>query len=440
MTVELRSSTCWSTGWDSSWHERNGNLDAGIDGEIELRNPATGEVANKLLLVQSKASDRPFPGENEHGFHYLCNQSDVDQWMSADNPVLLICSHPQSGEAWWMHIQGWFADPHRRASGRIDFDKLTQRFDQHAAHRLRDLADPHGQAHTPVAEHRKEVLTTNLLHVGIPNLLYCARTKYTDPRKVTARQRDNGHPDVRHDFILRGGRVYTWLPPEETALRHIVEGPTDVVDPEEWASDIARQRWLVQLLNYALQRDVSVDCAWHSGRRIVYFRATEDMKPRSIRGATGRQRLVFNPKYKKHPADEISYCKHAALEWQFLLLESQWYCALSPTHHYTRDGIRDSLFLSDYLKGIKQLDRNPAVYGHTRMWATYLRSEEGVLNPRQTILRYGDLLTRTVERGIDDATWLAGTNGANAAEDEAEAIDDSDGLTNDDLVLFEVEP
>jgi hypothetical protein len=46
-----------------AWHERK--LDAGIDGEIELRNPVTGEVANRLILVQSKARDRPFPGEND---------------------------------------------------------------------------------------------------------------------------------------------------------------------------------------------------------------------------------------------------------------------------------------------------------------------------------------------------------------------------------------
>ena len=42
-----------------TWHERK--TDAGIDGEIELRNPVTGEVANRLILIQSKASDRRFP-------------------------------------------------------------------------------------------------------------------------------------------------------------------------------------------------------------------------------------------------------------------------------------------------------------------------------------------------------------------------------------------
>jgi hypothetical protein len=58
-----------------NWHPREGSLDAGIDGEIELRDPSTGEVANRgVIFVQSKASNRPFPGENERGFHYLCNR------------------------------------------------------------------------------------------------------------------------------------------------------------------------------------------------------------------------------------------------------------------------------------------------------------------------------------------------------------------------------
>lgn len=58
----------------------------------------------------------------------------------------------------------------------------------------------------------------------------------------------------------------------------------------------------------------------------------------------------------------------------------QWYCALTPTYHYTRDGYRDSLFMSEHLAGIKRLDKNPAVHGQTRMWATYLHGEDGVLD------------------------------------------------------------
>lgn len=423
------------------WHERNGTLDAGIDGEIELRDPSTGEVFNRLILVQSKASDRPFPGETERGFHYLCNQADVDYWMGAADPVLLVCSHPQTGQAWWMHVQGWFADPGHRASGRVDFDKRIQRFDEHAAGRLRNLADPHGNAHVAVAEHRDEVLTTNLLPVTIPGPIYAATTRYTDPKKIITRQRRNSaDPDVRHDFILRGGSLYTWLPPEETALRYAVHGRTDALDSSEWASDPVRQRWLVQLLNEALRRDVASDCAWHNGRKIVYFRATPDLKLRRIRSGSGRARLVFHPKFSKQEPDKVSYYKHAALSWKFLTFDSQWFCALTPTHHYTRDGLRDSLFTSEYLTGIKQLDRNPAVYGQTRMWAAYLHGDDGVLDPRETTLVYGDLVTHTANRAIDDAAWLADPRKVDI--DDTDADDDPVGAHDsvaEELTLFGVE-
>src|SRR2546429_3194581 len=53
---------------------------AGIDGEIELRNPVTGEVANRLILVQSKASNGRFPRENDWSFHFLCRQADIGYW------------------------------------------------------------------------------------------------------------------------------------------------------------------------------------------------------------------------------------------------------------------------------------------------------------------------------------------------------------------------
>jgi hypothetical protein len=29
--------------------------------------------------------------------------------MGAEKPVLLMCSHPEAGQAWWMHVQGWFS-------------------------------------------------------------------------------------------------------------------------------------------------------------------------------------------------------------------------------------------------------------------------------------------------------------------------------------------
>jgi hypothetical protein len=420
------------------WHERK--TDAGIDGEIELRNPVTGEVANRLILVQSKARNRRFSGENDRSFHFICEPADVAYWMSAENPVLLVCSHPQAGEAWWMHVQGWFSDPAHRASGRIDFDKSTQRFDADAAQRLLNLADPHGRAHVPVAEHREETLTSNLLAVAIPGLVYRTPTQLQDPREIYERQREAGDA-VRHDFVRDSGQLYTWLPPRDTALATAVSGTSIKVSTAHLAASrkVAEQRLLVQLLNVALRQDVTADCDWHNGRKFVYFRATAGLAPRKIRGGSGRQRLVFNPKYKDSAPTEIRYCQHAALEWQFLLADGQWLCALTPTYHYTRDGYHESRYASELLSGIKRLERNAAVYHKTRMWAAYLRSRNGEPGTRQAILEYGFLLTYTADRGIDDAAWLAGPAGppGETGTDDLD-LDDQDDDPADDPALSEV--
>jgi hypothetical protein len=58
---------------------------------------------------------------------------------------------------------------------------------------------------------------------------------------------------------------------------------------------------------------------------------------------------MLNPKYKKNAPAEISCCQHAALEWQFVLADGQWLCALVPTRRYTHDGYRESRFVSEPL-------------------------------------------------------------------------------------------
>ncbi|MFF5249079.1 N-6 DNA methylase [Streptosporangium sp. NPDC000095] len=120
------------------WRERH--IDAGIGGEIELRDLASGASTSRLILVKSEASDRLFPGEDDRSFYYQCDKADIDYWMSVTAPVILICSHPRNGEAWWLHTQNWFSDPAHRASGRVDFEKRGQRFDRNAADRLLEIA------------------------------------------------------------------------------------------------------------------------------------------------------------------------------------------------------------------------------------------------------------------------------------------------------------
>jgi hypothetical protein len=342
-----------------------------------------------------------------------------------------------------MHVQGWFRDPAHRASGRIDFDKRTQSFDETTAHRLLNLADPHANAHVPVAELREELLTSNLLPVSVPDIFFSAATTFRDPRKVFEAQRESEKP-TRYDFILRDGRIYCWLPPESTALASVVSGPTDIVSASHWGAseELPRQRAFVQLLNYALRQDLIEDCQWHPGRKILYFRAPGDMKTRSVRSISGRPVQVFNPHYKKDHPKQVSYCKHAALEWQFLQADAEWFCVITPTYHYTRDGVRDSFFISDLLTGIKLREKNPAVYSQTRLWASVLQAQEDVIDPRDTILTFGNLATYTSDRSINDKAWSFDPRKASSSavgDDPPEAVRITAHSSVEELALFEVE-
>src|SRR3954471_9959170 len=81
------------------WHPTAGT-DSGIDGQIELRDPATSTVRNVRLGVQSKATTKRWPGETGTTFSYRATPNDIDYWQSSNQPVLLICSRPDDREAY----------------------------------------------------------------------------------------------------------------------------------------------------------------------------------------------------------------------------------------------------------------------------------------------------------------------------------------------------
>lgn len=389
------------------WHERQ--MDAGIDGTIELRDPATGEVSNCHLQVQSKARDADFAGETTDRFHYDCDERDLDYWMKSSMPVLLICSHPKRGEAWWVHIQSYFADPGRLATGRVDFNKVTMELDGDISDRLFAVADPHGRAHTPVADVRSETLESNLLPVSMPEVLWSYDAAVTTARNVYDRQRESGL-EIRDDFVLFGGRLLTWNAVEGTSLAGAAQGaPTLQAVGELMDGSPDSERVLVRLLNNALRQDLHEDCTFHGKRHMLYFRATADLQPRSWNTSAKYWRSVFKGHAKKTDPSTVNYYKHAGLRWQFLNLDGEWFCALTPDYFYSVDGQKESRFTAQYLSGIKRLERNLSVLGETRMWAAILAGREGgedsLFSQRERILDFGQLVTFDVDRGVDDAKW-----------------------------------
>lgn len=398
------------------WHERH--IDAGIDGMIELRNPSTGEVSNSHLLVQSKAQDALFAGETDERFHYICDDRDLDYWMKATEPVLLICSHPKDEVAWWVHVQGYFADPARRAERRVDFNKATMALAGDLTDRLFALADPYGRTHTPCPDRRNETLVSNLLPADLPPVVLSYKTKLHSRKAVYEAQRSSGF-DVRDDFVLWNGRLLTWEQAATSGLSAAISGAPTVRALGE-LSDFEQdsQRLIVQLLNNALRQDLKPECDFSGKRKFLYFRASDDLTPRQWNTSGSNWRTVFKGYPKKSDPTKISYYRHCALSWQFIQIDDDWYCEIVPDYFFTRDGHRESFYASDLLRGIKKIERNPAVLQETRLWVSILRRKEDLFDQTERILDFGDLVTFKVDQGIDDAAWKQVEGGSDEGDDD----------------------
>ena len=399
--VNLIERRCLEMGY--LFHPRR--VDHGIDGHIDLVDLGSGAVLNQTLLVQSKASDRPFPGETDQSFRYVCDDRDLDLWLSGNAPVILVFSHPKQDEAWWVEVKAAFPDAASRASRTMVIGKQAQRFDTGAAAALMRLAVPAQSGLYLLPPPITEILTTNLLPVAVmPSVIYVATSAVSSYRAggdVLA-----SYDGRRPEWILRDGLVMSFANLREAPLTALCDGDVEEHGTMEWAgSDEADAK---NRFTDLLTRTVQGSCPelrWHNERRHVHFRPSADLKPRKAgKGPGSRGRTVFGPHYAKSDPARVSYYHHAALRTRFRRVGTTWYCQLEPDYCFTTDGYAESRFADNLLAGIKRLDRHPAVFGWTRMWANYLIRPLDLFSLECPVV-FGALETVTVGRGIDDRWW-----------------------------------
>lgn len=399
--IALIAGRCLEMGY--LFHPRR--VDHGIDGHIDLVDTGSGAVLNQTLLVQSKASDRPFPSETDQSFRFLCDERDLDFWLAGNAPVILVLSHPDQGEAWWVDVKAAFPDAESRATRAVVVVKQAQRFDKDAAAALMRLAVPAGSGLYLRPPPITEILTTNLLPIAeMPPVIYAAPAiakTYSDAGEILA-----GHEGRRPAFLLRDGLVISFASLREPPLSALRDGDAEEFGTQEWAgsNDTDVQYQFMDLLSRAVQNSYP-DLRWHNASRHVHFRATSDLRPRKAgRGPGTRGRTVFGPHYAKSDPVKVSYYHHAALATRYRRIAGTWYCQLEPGYCFTTDGQAEAPFADSLLAGIKRLDRHPAVKGWTRMWANHLTRPPDLDYPDRPVL-FGPLETVTADRGIDDRCW-----------------------------------
>lgn len=437
------------------WNPSNGAVDVGIDGYIELRNEHTGNALNVIVQVQSKATAGTFEAESASTFQYTCTERDVHYWMGGNAPVILVRSRPSTGEAYWISLKEYFAEPARRQSRRVIFDKVRDRFDVSARDALFAIAkSPDTGLYAPPIP-REETLFSNILPVTrLPARLYLAEALLSDTRGVFAALRDTGVAHPPGEWLLKERRILSAVDLDAPAWRLVVDrGTIEEFSAMEWAEteDTDKRRDFVALLNRCLTSRLGrLHVRWDNELRHYYFRATSDLSPRSISYTSVKQkatRVVFAPyQYKdeaKRALGQPAYYRHHALDARFLRFDGQWVLTLAPTYRFASDGNAVHPYYESKLKGIKALENNQAVLGQVAMWASLLADPHGDLFAKEPYphLGFGPLAHGSMHVGLDEASWLVpeALSEHDVAVEPSGGVDALDGFDTIDEGLFAFE-
>lgn len=389
------------------WHATTGT-DSGIDGEIELRDPATAVVRNVRIGVQSKATTGKWAGETHTEFVYKPKPADIDYWLSSNQPVLLVCSRPSTDEIYWRSVQEWALDPAARATGLIRFDKKRDRFDSATRDQLFDLratsadrVEPPGPAPIP------EDLLTNLMPVAWRSEgLYSVAVPTGDARALFAPAREAGV----HDWsaVLRTGRLWSLTPFDDRLIAAI--GASDEMElalAEFLSSD---DRGDLNVVRELVRRSILAShrkwLLWHQQRQVAYFRCRpEEHVEVRYAWSTGRGRAVVSPRWAKGDEHFTGY-RHDAAELAVRRLDGEWFLQINPTYLFTWDGRQLSGHHERALAGIKKRDRHATVSQTLRLWE-HLLSEQLTFDKPQidepfALERLAEVRTPV---GINDASW-----------------------------------
>lgn len=382
--------------------------DFGVDGQIEFV-AAEGEVTGIGVLAQVKATEAGFAGETTTEFKFSCKPDHVNYWLRLGRPVVLICVDLRVQQAWWKRIDTWFANPEYKARGVVHFDKATDRFEVDGFSKLSALGAPVGQPLPRLAG--SETLVSNLLVVeGFAPLLYEASTPCRERGDAWERMRSNDN-QFETGFHLAGGRIYSLSPLDSGPLAVLCNGPVTSTLTSTWATteDPDQRRRFVSLLNFTLRAAHHPNLVWHPKKKVVYFQAPPDRSRRKIRGRYRRSRgkSFFTPYFGKDDETKISFCRHYAAGLYFREWAGQWFLEINPTYHFTIDGKRDSLYDSEYIKKIKLMERNNAVYQLVRAWADFLRGEDdNLFKNKDERISFGQLLELDCDAAIDEDVWV----------------------------------
>jgi len=394
------------------------NLDAGIDGYIELRNNLTEEATNFIIQVQSKATSTQFPGDTSEKFDFYCTESDLEYWLSGNCPVLLICVSLLEMKAYWVSLKEYFKDPIKLKSKKITFNKRKDMFDINTKEKLSQLAIPEDSGFYFSPPNKKENLYPNILLLKrYPSEIYYADTDY---RESAVFWNDLNLLEDKHginkSWILLDGRIYSFNNLENAPWINLINGKIEKIKTIEWANSIIleKRRNFVMLMNSTFESFAYSKKLIRKKTKkfdLYYFKPQLDQRddPKTKEGNYNRfgrhsKQNVCNRYFKKLEPDKITYFRHLAFEKSFIRLEEKWYLEINPTYLFTHNGFKVHKYYESKLKGKKSLDKAETIFSQIIFWAQELSKVNRLFG--EPLLEFSELMYFDFERGINDKIWL----------------------------------
>lgn len=392
---------------ESRWTPSGPN-EVGIDGYIELFDPASRRALGVTLAVQSKAASG-VSADAKPTFDYWCAAADVEYWLAGNMPIILVVSDPASKEAWWISVKDHFKDWTSGSPTTVTFKKAEQRFTKDSLKALVAVAAPKPGLY--LAPPRKtERLHSNLLRVdAFPERIYFADTECRWPSDVWALLRKS-HQDPDGGWVLKGKRFISFHDINNEPWTSVCDaGTIESFPTTDWSdsTDPERQHLFVQLLNQTLRAQLRDGVRYWSKEEC--FALAGKPRKHQYQSLKRASRITVISQFSHTATDGRTFesRRHLAFRGQFRFFDGQWYLEITPTYRFTRDGYELDRFHEDRLKGIKQLEGNRAVLSCVLFWADYLRPKADLFEGTTPPIRFGDLATVHSPIGINDEQWLS---------------------------------
>lgn len=239
-------------------------LEAGIDGIAEVMNE--GRPMARMIAVQVKSTQSGrYASEDDNGFYYLVRSVDLEYWRGSNLPVILVLYRQEDGSCYWKEVPNDLSDGERR----LRFDKVTDRLDKDAVDRLAALTVPKAGFgyYVPPLGGGEEALV-NVLPITLPADLFVASTPFSG--KQAAAIILDSEETYRFDWVIRGGRFWSFHDPRTTSCRDIVdEDQVEAIETDLLAfhDDEDERHIFSHLLRDTLRHQFRDDLWWSKTRK-----------------------------------------------------------------------------------------------------------------------------------------------------------------------------